>query len=194
MMIHVVEEKRKQPWKFLFKVSITVIQTILNTPSIFRILKQIPLKLTLLLIKDKKVKVIFGKEKWEVTVLVADVEVELKVQFYLFLTSNLLAAIIDDYSCSGKEEKTTLEISVQSFDKSDSNNHKYSLHFPDSGRYPLKADTAAARKLINDKKVKVIFGKEKWEVTVLVADVEAELKVQFYLCWNKNITPFLPQC
>ncbi|KAG8494508.1 hypothetical protein CXB51_012219 [Gossypium anomalum] len=99
-----------------------------------------------------------------------------------------IGAIIDIHSRTGREEKTALDIAIQSFNSNDSNNHKLSLHIPDSGRNPLLAATVA-RKLIKEQEVEVIIGLETWEEAVVVSDIGSRAQVPVLSFVAPAITP-----
>ncbi|KAH1066123.1 hypothetical protein J1N35_031110 [Gossypium stocksii] len=99
-----------------------------------------------------------------------------------------IGAIIDIHSRTGREEKTALDIAVQSFNSNDSNNHKLSLHIQDSGRNPLLAATVA-RKLIKEQEVEVIIGLETWEEAVVVGDIGSRAQVPVLSFAAPAITP-----
>nr|KJB57451.1 hypothetical protein B456_009G164900 [Gossypium raimondii] len=90
-----------------------------------------------------------------------------------------IGAIIDIHSSTGREEKTALDIAVQSFDSNDSNNHKLSLHIQDSGRNPLLAATNK----------KLIIGLKKWEETVMVGNIGTRAQVPVISFAAPAITP-----
>ncbi|MBA0788566.1 hypothetical protein Gotri_026746 [Gossypium trilobum] len=99
-----------------------------------------------------------------------------------------IGAIIDIHSSTGREEKTALDIAVQSFNSNESNNHKLSLHIQDSGRNPLLAATVA-RKLIKEQEVEVIIGLETWEEAVVVGNIGSRAQVPVISFAAPAITP-----
>ncbi|KAL5774342.1 hypothetical protein ACOSP7_011899 [Xanthoceras sorbifolium] len=98
-----------------------------------------------------------------------------------------IGAIIDVNSRVGKEEKVAMEIAVQDFNNA-SQNHKLSLHFQDRERDPLRA-ASAAKKLVKEKKVKVIIGMERWEEATIVAKIGNRVRVPVLSLAEPAITP-----
>ncbi|KAJ4976935.1 hypothetical protein NE237_002041 [Protea cynaroides] len=89
-------------------------------------------------------------------------------------TANL-GAIIDTNSRIGKEEKTAIEIAIQTFNNS-THQHKLALHVRNSSRNPLQA-ASAAEELIDKQQVLAILGMETWQEASLVTEIGNQSQV-----------------
>ncbi|KAF4388853.1 glutamate receptor 2.7 [Cannabis sativa] len=104
-----------------------------------------------------------------------------------------VGVIIDLNSRIGKEQKAAMEIAALNFNHNSKNkNHKLLLYFQDSIKEPLKA-ASSAKNMIEEKKLEVIVGMERWEEAVIIGEVGNQTQVSVISLVAPSITPSLMQ-
>ncbi|KAL5712320.1 hypothetical protein ACHQM5_014507 [Ranunculus cassubicifolius] len=102
----------------------------------------------------------------------------------------IIGAITNTNNRIGREQKVAMDIAIQDFNKLPNNKYMLELKAVDSGGQPLRASTAAAE-LIKENKVQAIVGTGTWLEAALVTEVANKAHVPVISFATPSISPSL---